>query len=491
MSVKSVKTDLKQSKPRVRFAPSPTGMPHIGNTRTALFNYLFAKHDGGKFIVRIEDTDRERYVPDSLEKILEILKAVGIKWDEGPEVGGPFAPYEQSKRLKLYRERAEELVKRGKAYYCFCTKERLEKLRQSQQKKGQRPRYDGNCRRLSKVEVERRLAAREAVVIRLKVPDSGETVWEDLIDGKIAFKNELLDDQVLLKSDGFPTYHLGVVVDDHEMEITHILRGAEWISSTPKHLLLYQAFGWQAPAIGHFSVILGSDKKKLSKRHGAKSVLDYLAEGYLPEALVPFMAYLGWSYQDNSQLLTMNELITHFSLQRLQKQNPIFDIAKLNYFNGKAIRALVVEELVKRMQPFVPANWKASEVKLKQIAPLIKDRLVTLKEVESLADFFFTKPLVDRQLILKYAQHEGEAVRDYLDKVKTVIGGMKEFGVTELESGLRELVGAIGWEPRAAFMTLRLVIMGKEATPPLFETLKVIGRDETLDRLSYARSSFS
>ncbi len=289
-------------KVRVRIAPSPTGIPHIGNTRTALFNYLFDKKNKGQFILMIEDTDRRRLVPGALEKILEILEFLGINWDEGPKKDGGFGPYIQSERLLIYRQYAEELIKKGKAYYCFCSSERLEKLKLKQKQKKIPPKYDKLCLNLSHREIQKKIKNGEKPVIRLKVPEGRKISWNDLIQGEIEFDSSSLDDQILLKSDGFPTYHLAVVVDDHLMKITHVLRGAEWISSTAKHLLLYQAFGWKQPVIGHFPIILGPDKSKLSKRHGAKSALDYRDEGYLPEALNNFMAFLGWSYKDNSDL---------------------------------------------------------------------------------------------------------------------------------------------------------------------------------------------
>jgi len=453
---------------RVRFAPSPTGIPHIGNTRTALYNFLFARHHQGKLVLRIEDTDRERLVPESLPKILEILKLVGISWDEGPFV--------QSERLDIYQKLAHRLVTEGKAYYCFCSKERLSKLRG----KG----YDRHCFHLKSVEVKARLDQKTPYVIRLKVPDQGVTVWEDLIQKRIEFKNELIDDQVLLKSDGYPTYHLAVVVDDHLMKITHILRGVEWISSTPKHLLLYQAFDWPVPQIGHFPVILGPDKAKLSKRHGAKSVLDYRDEGYLPEALVTFMAYLGWSYQDNSELLPINRLIDLFDLNHIQVGNPLFDIQKLDYFNAKLIRSLPLPKLIQLIKPFL--KIKISNTLMNQILPLIKERLVKLSEVSDLIEYFVAQPVIDPAAVLKESGVSAKDTSEYLEKVRGAVDRITDWSVANIESKLHELQQRLNLKPRPAFMTIRLAVTGRPATPPLFDVLYILGKGEVLKRLAYA-----
>lgn len=458
---------------RVRFAPSPTGIPHIGNTRTALYNFLFARHHQGKLVLRIEDTDRERLVPESLPKILEILKLVGISWDEGPFV--------QSKRLDIYQKLAHRLVTQGKAYYCFCSKERLSKLRG----KG----YDRQCFYLKPAEVKARLGQKTPYVIRLKVPDQGVTAWEDLIQKRIEFKNELIDDQVLLKSDGYPTYHLAVVADDHLMKITHILRGVEWISSTPKHLLLYQAFGWDIPQIGHFPVILGPDKAKLSKRHGAKSVLDYRDEGYLPEALVTFMAYLGWSYRDNSELLPINRLIDLFDLDHIQVGNPLFDIQKLDYFNARLIRSLPLPKLIQLIKPFL--KIKISNTLISQILPLIKERLVKLSEVNDLIEYFVSQPVIDPAAVLKESGMSAKDTREYLGKVSGVIDRMTDWSVANIESKLHELQRHLNLKPRPAFMTVRLAVTGRPATPPLFDVLYILNQTGVVKRLIYAQEVLS
>ena len=381
---------------RVRFAPSPTGVPHIGNIRTALFDWLLARQSGGQFIVRIEDTDQKRFNPQSLDKILEILKFLGLNWDEGPQVHGPHGPYFQSQRLDLYRKIAEELVNKGAAYYCFCSPQRLEKIRKAQQAKGQVPRYDRHCLSLSQKEIEEKKRAGK-YVIRLKMPDNKIFTWHDLIQGDISINSKEVDDQVLLKSDGYPTYHLAVVVDDHDMRITHILRGVEWISSTPKHLAIYEALGWQVPQIAHLPLILGPDKSKLSKRHGAKSILDYRDQGYLKEALINFMVYLGWSYKDNAQLLSLEDLVKVFNVKNIQKQNCIFDVQKLDWFNGQYIRMKSDKELMELLKPFAPKN--ADKETLLKIIPLIKERIVKLSDFNEIAGFFFKRPKVSPSLI--------------------------------------------------------------------------------------------
>lgn len=453
---------------RVRFAPSPTGIPHIGNTRTALFNYLFARHHSGKFILRIEDTDRSRLVPGSLEKILEILKIVGIHWDEGP--------YIQSERLDIYKKYALELVKKKAAYYCFCSPERLKTLRGHG--------YDGHCRQLSTSKVE---SLKTPFIIRLKVPQTGATGWQDLIQNQIVFKNQLLDDQVLLKSDGFPTYHLAVVVDDHLMKISHILRGSEWISSTPKHILLYQAFGWSLPQFGHFPVILGPDKAKLSKRHGAKSILDYCREGYLPQALNTFMAYLGWSYQDNSQILSIDELIKLFDIKKLHKTNAIFDLQKLDYFNAKLIRQLSVDKLLQLIKPYL--KLKISEDRLAKIIPLIQERLVKLAEINDLIEYFVIQPKTDTKEILLESKMSAAGTKKYLQQVSQVMDSLADWSIASLEEKLHNLQVSLGQKPRPAFMTIRLAVTGRPATPPLFDVLSILGKNEVIKRLTYVQKT--
>jgi len=459
---------------RVRFCPSPTGIPHIGNIRTALFDWLLARQSGGQFVVRIEDTDQKRFNPQSLDKILEILKFLGLDWDEGPQVGGPNGPYFQSQRLELYRKIAEELVNKGAAYYCFCSPQRLAKLRKEQQAKGQIPRYDRHCLSLSRKEIEQKKQAGK-YVIRLKMPDNKVFTWHDLIQGDISINSKELDDQILLKSDGYPTYHLAVVVDDHHMKITHILRGVEWISSTPKHLMIYEALGWQAPQIAHSPLILGPDKTKLSKRHGAKSILDYRDEGYLKEALINFMVYLGWSYKDNAQLLSLEDLVKVFNIKNIQKQNCIFDVQKLDWFNGRYIRMKSDKELVGLLKPFVPKS--ADKRILLKIVPLIKERIAKLSDFDQMAGFFFKRPKIDKSLIRE------KNYKKYLEGALRAIQSIEVWNEPEITKTLMKTVKDNNWKTGDFFMAFRIALTGHRQTPPINDSAVVLGKKETLLRL--------
>ena len=471
------KIQTKMKPVRVRFAPSPTGIPHIGNTRTALFDWLLARQSCGQFIVRVEDTDRKRYQEESLEKILAILEFLGLAWDEGPKVGGPYEPYFQSGRLRRYQEVAQELVDKGAAYYCFCSPIRLQKLRQQQKEKGQIPKYDRHCLSLSKQEIEEKKKTSK-YVIRLKMPDDKDFTWDDLVQGEITINSKDLDDQVLLKSDGFPTYHLAVVVDDHDMKISHIVRGVEWISSTPKHLFLYQSLDWPVPEIMHLPLILGPDKTKLSKRHGAKSILDYRDEGYLKEALINFMVYLGWSYQDNSQLLSLEELVRVFDYNKIQKQNAVFDIKKLDWFNGQYIRMKSDKELTKLIKPFAPRGTK--EDLLIKIVPLVKDRLIKLSDFKDLAGFFFKAPKAAEDLLKENVKGD---YKIYLKKAASTLQSIEYWQEEEITSKLMNLIQENDWPTGDFFMSLRVAVAGSAYTPPINESMEILGKEKTLERI--------
>ncbi|UCC90766.1 MAG: glutamate--tRNA ligase, partial [Dehalococcoidia bacterium] len=376
---------------RVRFAPSPTGYPHVGNIRTALFNWLFARHYGGSFIVRVEDTDVARKVKGAEEAILDGLRWLGLDWDEGP--------YYQSQRLELYHEAAKRLVAQGDAYYCYCSPQRLEEMRAEQVRRKQPPGYDRRCRDLSREERAEKEAEGITPVVRFKTPLSGQTRFNDLIWGEVVFQNDTLDDFVLLKSDGYPTYHLANVVDDHLMEISHVLRAEEWLSSTPRHLLMYQALGFEPPQFAHLPMILGTDRAKLSKRHGAVSITEYREQGYLPEAMVNFLALLGWSLDDKTEIIPQQELINSFSVERVSRTAAVFNRDKLNWMNGVYIRSLRVEDFTQRAILFLDSGLPR-EVKrplsieyIRQIMPLIQERARTLAEVAELAQFFFIEEL--------------------------------------------------------------------------------------------------
>lgn len=470
---------------RTRIAPSPTGLLHLGTAYTAMRNWALARQSGGQFIIRIEDTDRTRLVEGAVDVIFEALSWLGIDNDEGPNLGGPYAPYTQSERLPSYQEHAHRLVESGKAYYCFCTKERLEQVRADQLAKKELPRYDKLCRSLDPQEAKSRTAT-EPYVIRLKVPETGVTICQDVIRGPVEFQNSGIDDQVLLKTDGFPTYHLGVVVDDHLMDITHIVRGEEWLSSTPKHVLIYQAFGWELPIFAHLPVIRNKDHSKMSKRKNDVSVLSYRDKGYLPEALNNFLALMSWSHPDKKDLFDMQEFIRTFSIERVALTAPVFDLDKLNWFNGQYIRALSDPELVKRLAPFIPPDCPPPLTNL--VLPLIKERLVTLKDFESLTDFFYRDITVDQVVLTK--KSSPDQVHEQLGTTMEALKEIEDKSWTHenIEEKVRSIVTHKEWKPSQFFMMLRVAVTGKTATPPLFETMAVLGRTTSLARL---QSSFN
>lgn len=480
------------SQVRVRYAPSPTGFPHVGNIRTALFNWLFARHHRGKFILRIEDTDVARRVEGAVEAILESLRWLGLDWDEGPEVGGEHGPYFQSQRLQIYQPLAQRLVEEGQAYLCYCSPERLERVRQEQIRRKQPPRYDRRCRNLSEEERKSLEAQGIVPVVRFKTPLEGETRFQDLIRGEITFKNELLDDFVLLKSDGYPTYHLASVVDDHLMQISHVLRADEWLSSTPRHVLLYQALGWEPPLFAHLPMILGPDRSKLSKRHGATSITEFQEQGYLPEAVLNFLALLGWSLDDHTEILSREELVRYFSLERIGKTAAIFDHKKLRWMNGVYLRKLSPEEFLERLLPFLErdlppeARKSLSRDYVAQIAPLIQERITLLGEAADYTLFFFLDELsydpsllLNRGLSAKDAYH---ALHISLEKLEA----LGDFSAESLEGLLRNLASELGLRTGELFGLLRVAVTGRTAAPPLFQTMAVLGRERCLRRIELA-----
>ena len=457
---------------RTRIAPSPTGIAHLGTAYIAMRNLALARQKNGQFLIRIEDTDRERYVEGAVAVIFDAMKWLGYTHDEGPDVGGPHAPYTQSERLDIYQKYAEELVKNKHAYYCFCTKERLETVRKSQLEAKQLPRYDGHCRALTDTEIQANLKSNLPFVIRLAVPKGGVTVCHDPIRGDVSFDNSGIDDQVLLKSDGYPTYHLAVVVDDHLMGITHVVRGEEWLSSTPKHLLLYTAFGWVAPVFAHLPVIRNKDKSKISKRKNDVSILSHRDRGYLPEALNNFMALMGWSHPEGKETFSLKEFLEVFSLDRVTKTAPIYDIDKLNYYNGYYIRELSDSELIERLEAgFIPSDCPSSLVP--SLIPLVKSRLVTLRDFESLTDFFYRTPSTPEF---------NEEERTYLSVAKEILSACN-WSKEGIETTLVESVKAKGWKNGPFFAALRLAITGKKVSPPLTESMLILGRDVVLERL--------
>ena len=467
---------------RTRIAPSPTGIAHLGTAYTAMRNLAIARQNNGQFLVRIEDTDRERYVEGAVDIIFDAMKWLGLENDEGPNVGGHHAPYTQSERLPIYQKHVLDLIENGKAYYCFCTKDRLDQVRAEALAKKELPRYDKFCRNIDLSEAKKRVADGEKYVIRLKVPLDGVTICQDVVRGPIEFQNSGIDDQVLLKSDGYPTYHLGVVVDDHLMEITHVIRGEEWLSSTPKHVLIYQAFGWELPTFAHLPVIRNQDHSKMSKRKNDVSILSHRDKGYLPEAINNFLALMGWSHPDKKEIFSLDEFLKLFTLERITLTAPVYDIEKLNWLNGMYIREMSDVELTKRLTPFIPADCPQDLVP--QILPLIKERLVTLKDFEELTAFFYRDITVDQNALTK--KSTVEEVKAQLAATKSSLEALddKSWSHEKIEQKVRSLAEANGWKPGQYFMMLRVAVTGKTATPPLFETMQVLGRDAVLKRLS-------
>ncbi len=473
---------------RTRIAPSPTGEDlHIGNVYTALINFVFAKKNRGKFIIRIEDTDRTRLVAGSEERILDSLCWLGLAYDEGPDIGGPYEPYRQSERLKLYKQYAEELVKVGAAYYCFCTPKILEEMRKAQEGRGEIPRYDQRCRHLKNGEIQKRLDKKEPYVIRLKVPQAGATKFNDLIRGEISFQNGLLDDQVLLKSDGFPTYHLGVVVDDHLMEITHVIRAEEWISSTPKHILIYKALGWELPEYAHLPLLRSPDRSKLSKRRNPVWVSWYKEQGFLPEAIINYLALMGWSHPEGKEIFSLEEFVKKFDLKRIQTTGPVFDVTKLEWMNGKYLREAPIKKLQSEIYDFY--EKKHPEDLIGKILPLVVDRMKKLADFLPLTEFFFKKPSLDPALLL--SGKTKEEVETPLNMFVFRIDKLKDWKKENLEKEGRETAREVGLKDGDLFMLLRIALTGKTVTPPLFETMVVLGKEETLERLQTALGKIS
>jgi glutamyl-tRNA synthetase len=477
---------------RVRYAPSPTGFPHVGNIRTALFNWLWARHTGGAFIVRIEDTDVARTVPGSLESILDSLRWLGIDWDEGPEVGGAHGPYFQSQRLSVYQEIAERLVKEDKAYYCYCSAERLAGMREEQQKQKLSFGYDRHCRCLAAKDRAELAAQGLKPVVRFKTPLDGQTRFHDLLRGEVVFENSTIDDYVMLKSDGYPTYQMANVIDDHLMEISHILRGDEWLSSTPRHILLYNALDYQLPVFAHMPLILGSDRSKLSKRHGAATITEYRDMGYLPETMFNFLALLGWSLDEKTELFTRRELVQNFSLERVSRTAAIFNKEKLDWMNGVYIRGLSVDDLTGRLLPFLEKGLPP-EVKrpidvhyVRQIVPLIRERISTLKDAAAYADFFFLDQLAFDSAMLVGKKMTPETALTALKAAEAKLSSLDNFGQELLEDTLRHLADDLGLKTGQLFNLLRVATTAREAAPPLFETMAVLGRARCLYRIQAA-----
>lgn len=473
---------------RVRFAPSPTGFLHVGGLRTALYNYLFARHNGGKCILRIEDTDQTRYVESAETALIEACRWAGFEFDESPEKGGEFGPYRQSERTDIYQKHAQILLANGSAYYSFDTSEELDKMRERQQKAGLAPKYDRSIMRnqltLGEEETARLLAANEPFVVRLKVPVSGDIRFSDIVRGEVVFAARDIDDQILLKSDGFPTYHLANVVDDHLMQISHVIRAEEWLPSTPKHVLLYQAFGWESPKFAHVPLLLNPDKTKMSKRHGDVFVDDFKNKGFFPEALVNFVALCGWNPSSEREIYSMNELIEHFALEKVNKAGAIFDYKKLEWMNSQYFRsyepAVLAPELLKILDgyeyPKVSVEYAA------QVIGLLRERINFLHDVPTFGDYMFTRPLAfDDDYKSKHWKPETNA---NITPLVEIFKALPEFSHQALHDVVQEYVASKQLALKFVIHPLRLMITGKQVGAGMFETMAILGREEVLARMT-------
>ncbi len=482
------------SKPvRVRFAPSPTGHMHLGSARTALYDYLLARQTGGQFILRIEDTDRKRFVEGAEQELMDGLRWLGIQWDEGPDIGGPCGPYRQSERKAIYQQYAEQLVDSGHAYYCFCSPQRLDAVRKDQQSRKENPRYDGLCRNLSLAEARARVAAGESYVIRFKMPQDGTTVVRDLLRGDIMLENRMLDDYVIVKSDGLALYHLAAMVDDHLMGITHVIRGSEWLPTHPLHVNLIRAFGWEEPVWVHLSIFLKpSGKGKMSKRDTAELandgysifVKDLLALGYLPEAIINWVALMGWSYDDHTEFFTLADLVEKFSIEKLNPAPAAINFTKLDYFNGLHIRSLPIPELAARLRYyFDAANLPVSDADLLRITPLIRERMTTLDEGPELSGYFFRPYAIPTAADLTAKGLSPTQSADVARRVLTILNDLPDVSHAVAEPPLRTLVEELGLSAGQVFGIMRVAVTGQRVSLPLFESMEIIGRTEVLSRL--------
>ena len=475
---------------RLRVAPSPTGDPHVGTAYMALFDMAFAHRHGGQFVLRIEDTDQSRYVDTAEQNIFELLRWLGLEWDEGPDVGGPYGPYRQSERLTRYRQYAEDLIEAGHAYRCWCSPERLKRIREEAQARKEPPKYDRVC--LGKTEDERRALGETTArsVVRMLVPDDGVTGFEDLIRGRIEFENRLIDDQVLLKGDGFPTYHLAVVVDDHLMQISHITRGEEWISSTPKHVLLYEWLKWPMPVFAHFPLLRNENKSKISKRKNPWSTLGWFREqGFLPEALLNFLALMGWSMPDGREIFTLDDFVANVELERISPTGPIFDLNKLDWLNGHYIRQLSLTELAERVRPYLErAGIVPNDPPLETVLPLIQERLKRLGEAPELLGFFYANEPTYEDALLVPKGLDRVTAASLIGESATMVGNAPSFDHASLEAGLRDLAANRGVKTGQLFMSLRVASTFSNVSPPLFETMEALGRERVVKRLETAKA---
>lgn len=481
---------------RVRFAPSPTGRTHLGSGRTALYNYLIAQQTGGKFILRIEDTDRKRYNPQSEQELIDSLHWLGIYWDEGPDVGGPHAPYHQSQRKSIYLEYAQKLIENDHAYYCFCTAQRLARVRQEQMKRKESPHYDGTCRRLSPQEAKSRVAAGESHVIRFKTPQQGTITVRDNLRGEITVENSNIDDYIIVKSDGLALYHLAAMVDDHLMDITHVIRGSEWLPTFPLHAHIIRALGWEEPVWLHLSIFLKpSGKGKMSKRDSSQLMKDgfsiYLADlkslGYIPEGVINWTALMGWSYDDRTEFFTMEDLIEKFNLNRLNPSPAAINFSKLDHFNGLHIRHLEVPDLAERIKPYFEAqNLEPDIDTLQKIVPIIQERIVTLDDAVTFAGFFFMEDVHPPAEILIGKNMNAEESTAAAQRAYDVIAKLPDIKPETTEAPLRALADELGLRAGQLFGIIRAAVTGSKVSPPLLESIAIIGKEKVLERLHLA-----
>lgn len=482
---------------KVRFAPSPTGPLHIGGSRTALFNYLFAKKNKGKFILRIEDTDIHRSEQKWTDEIIEELKWLGIQWDEGPDIDGKFGPYKQSQRLDIYEKYLKQLLEEKKAYYCFCTEEELENRRQEQMSRGLAPKYDGKCVKLTKEQTEKNLAEGKSSVIRFKVADK-KIKFKDLIRGDVEFDASLLGDVVIAKNLKTPLYHFAVIVDDFLMQISHVIRGEEHLPNTPRQILMQEALGFTRPIYGHLPLLLNLDRSKLSKRQGDVALADYHRQGYLPEAIVNFMVLLGWNPGTEKEFFSLTQLIKEFSIEKVQKAGAIFNIQRLDFLNGLYIREKSIEKLTELCMPYLKASGllvqgQVSQDKLQKIVDVSRTRMKKLSEISLLCDFFFTDKLVYGKDLLKWQKMSDQEIKNSLLYAEKILSDVKKWELKEIEQGLIDGAGKFNAENNYSennkgflLWPLRAALSGKQSSPSPFEIAYILGKENTLKRIEEA-----
>ncbi|MEE2903976.1 MAG: glutamate--tRNA ligase [Myxococcota bacterium] len=467
---------------RVRIGPSPTGEPHVGTAYIALFNLAFARQQGGKFVLRIEDTDRERSKLEWEKQIMEGLRWLGLEWDEGPDKGGPHGPYRQSERGDIYREYVQKLIDSGHAYRCFCTKERLDELREKQRAEKTTVGYDRHCRDLSADEIRAKLDANVPYVVRMKMPLDGETIVNDRLRGQVTIANDQVDDQVLLKSDGFPTYHLANVVDDHLMKITHVIRAEEWINSTPKHVVLYNMFGWEPPVFIHMPLLRNPDKSKISKRKNPVSILDYQQRGFLPPAVLNYLAMLGWTMPDGKELFSLDEFVANFTWDRMHLGGPIFDLEKLTWLNGRYFREEMTDsDLISHLEKTV-----FTRERLEALVPLMRGRIDVTEQFLPATQYFYCGDLEFDPTLLKPKKRTYKELRKAFEGFADELDRQLNFTPDALEAFARAYIERKEWSGRDFFMPLRIALTGSKATPPLFDTMAIMGRALTRRRLRAA-----